>query len=46
MLLDIPAGQRQTDIWHDAVFLTILASVATNLAGLIGAVVTYWVYLR
>ncbi len=46
MVLDLLAGQPQNDIWHDPVFLTILGSLATIFAGLIGAVVAYWVYRK
>jgi len=44
MLLDLLASQLPTDFWHDPFLLTMLAIVATLLAGVIGAIVAYWVY--
>jgi hypothetical protein len=46
VLLDLLTGQPQTDFWHDPVILTIVGSIATLFAGLIGAFVTYWVFRK
>lgn len=46
MLLDLLANQPQTDFWHDPVILTVVGSIATIFAGLIGAFVTYWVFRK
>lgn len=45
MLLSIFETQP-ADIWHDPLFLTILGIAATLLAGIIGAIVAYWIYRR
>src|SRR5437660_3881886 len=39
-------ASQPTDIWHDPLFLTILAIAATLLVGIIGATVAYWIYRR
>lgn len=42
LLLDTPLA----DILHDPLYLTLLGILATLLAGIIGALVTYWIFLK
>src|SRR5205814_3978775 len=44
MLLKIFADTSPTDIWHDPLFLAVLGIAGTLIAGIIGAVVAYWIY--
>jgi hypothetical protein len=46
VLFSLLANQPATDFWHDPVILTIFGVVATILAVLIGAGVTYLVFLK
>jgi hypothetical protein len=39
-------GSQSTDIWHDTVFQFVVIATVTLLAGIISAIVTYWIYQK
>lgn len=37
---------QPTDIWHDTAFQFVVIAIVTFLAGIIGAIITYWIYRK